>query len=96
MNSLVVRCTFCGKLHLLDIEDLDCWFSECGCGACGFAQDDSEFGEGLNKGVGFTVHEVPNPRGTFVHLADPLPVFVNEKGCWVYVCWYKKDDRPYV
>ena len=80
----------------MDIEDLDCWFAECGCGACGFVQDDSEFTEGLNKGVGFTVHEVPNPRGTFVHLADPLPVFVNEKGCWVYVCWYKKDDRPYV
>jgi len=42
------------------------------------------------------VHGVPNTLGTFVHLADPLPVFVNERGCWVYACWYKKDDRPYV
>ena len=96
MNSLVARCAFCGKRCLLDIEDLDCWFAECGCGACGFVQDEAELVESGHKGVGFTVHGVPNTLGTFVHLADPLPVFVNERGCWVYACWYKKDDRPYV
>jgi hypothetical protein len=96
MNSLVVRCAFCGKRHLLAIEDLDCWFAECECGAYGFVQDEAELAQSGHKGVGFTVHEVPNIVGTFVHLADPLPVFVNERACWVYVCWYKKDSRQYV
>ena len=80
----------------MDIEDLDCWHTQCVCGACGFVQDDAELAESGHKGVGFTVHEVPNMHGTFVHLADPLPVFVNERGCWVFVCWYKKDTRHYV
>ncbi len=96
MNSLVARCTFCGKRHTLDIEDLDIWFVRCDCGACGFVEDEAELAESGHKGIGFTVHEVPNLLGTFVHLADPLPVFVNERNCGVYVCWYKKHDRPYV
>ena len=96
MNSLIARCTFCGKRHLINIEDLDVWFDQCECGATGFVQDEAELAESGHKGIGFTVHEVPNLLGTFVHLADPIPIFVNERACWVYVCWYKKDERHYV
>ena len=96
MDSLLTRCTFCGTRHLIRIDDLDVWFVQCTCGACGFVEDEQELAESGHMGIGFTVHEVPNLVGTFVHLADPLPVFVNDRLCWAYVCWYRKEDRAYV
>jgi hypothetical protein len=94
MDALVTRCPFCGKRHVLDIEDLDIWFTQCICGAYGFVQDDAEISAStLAKGVGFVVQEVPNEHGTFVQMADPIPIFVNEACCWVYVFWYKKNEK---
>ena len=78
----------------MEIENLDTWFTQCKCGACGFAQDDAEMSEnGLKQGVGFVVHEIPNAHGTFVQMADPIPIFVNEGCCWVYVFWYRKNGK---
>ena len=96
MNSLVTGCTFCGRRHTVSIEDLDIFFAQCECGAYGFVQEEAELVDRGYKTVGFTVHEVPNMLGTFVHLSDPIPIFVNDRSCWVYICWYKKDDRAYV
>jgi hypothetical protein len=94
MDSLVTRCTFCGTRHLVNIDDLDIWFAMCGCGAFGFVQDEAEVSESGLKGLGFIVHEVINSSGVYTHMADPLPIFVNERNCWVYVCWYKEGDGP--
>jgi hypothetical protein len=94
MDAFVVRCPFCGKRHAVNIEDLDIWFTQCPCGACGFIQDEAEINQNnFTRGAGFVVHEVPNAHGTFVHMADPIPIFVNEACCWVYVLWYTKNEK---
>jgi len=93
METLIASCPFCGKRHLIEIEDLDTWHAQCECGARGFIEDDSEVAENAHEGVGFTVHEAPNPSGTIVHIADPLPIFVDTPGSWMYVCWFKYDPR---
>jgi len=80
----------------VNIDEIETWFVKCSCGACGFTQEDTELSGTDHKGMGLAVHEVPNSVGTFVHLADPLPIFINEMGTWIYVFWYKKDDRHYV
>jgi hypothetical protein len=88
MDSLVARCAFCGKRHLVDIEGLDVWFAQCECGAAGFVQDDRELYESGHLGVGFTVQEVTTIHGVHILLSDPLPVYVDGLGCRWYVCWY--------
>jgi hypothetical protein len=88
MDSVVARCTFCGRRYALSIEELDVWFVRCECGACGFTQDEAELVEFGYEGVGFTVQEIEDVLGSPVLMADPVPVFVNERCCWVYVCWY--------
>jgi len=96
MDSLVVRCTFCGERHLVDTEDIELWHVECGCGAFGFIQEEAELPPDEYRSAGFTVQEVPDFFGIIVHMADPLPVFINEIGSLVYVSWYKRTiDSKY-
>ena len=55
MDSLVVRCVFCGERHLADTEDLELWHVECSCGAFGFIQEETELPDDEYRGAGFTV-----------------------------------------
>lgn len=96
MDSVVVRCVFCGERHLAGIEDLDVWHVACSCGAFGFTQEEAELPDDEFRGAGFTVREVPDVFGIIVHMADPLPVFAGEMGSLIYISWYKKTmDSTY-
>jgi hypothetical protein len=96
MDSVVVRCAFCGERHLADTEDLDVWHIECSCGAVGFTQEEVELPDDEFRGPGFTVQEVHDFFGIIVHMADPLPVTIGEGASLIYVSWYrKKNDSTY-
>lgn len=94
MDALVVRCAFCGERHLADTEDLDVWHVTCSCGAYGFTQEEAELPDDESRGAGFTVKEVPDLFGAIVHMADPLPLFIDGTGSMLYVSWYKKTIDP--
>lgn len=77
---------------MLDNEDAELWSIRCPCGAYGFTEDETEFSDGEYMGAGFSAHKVRDSTGTFVHLSDPIPLFVNESGVRIYVFWYKKGE----
>jgi hypothetical protein len=94
--TLLIKCAFCDKRFLLDMEELDTWFSGCECGASGFILDENELLVHGFGGVGFTVQEVTTTFGTHVLLADPIPIFVDGLGNKFFACWCKPIEDPIV
>lgn len=88
MNSIVVKCAFCTRRHLIPIEEIDVWYVQCGCGAHGFIEDDMEITESGHDGPGFTVRESSDFGGKPIWLSDPHTVYVDEwSGGW-HVSWF--------
>jgi hypothetical protein len=93
---LVARCAFCDRRHLLEIEELDIWFTRCSCGANGFVMDEVELSKDGFGRVGFTVQEVITSFGSRILLSDPIPIFVDGLGNKFFVCWCKPMEEPLV
>jgi hypothetical protein len=93
---LVARCTFCEKRHLLEIDELDIWYTLCSCGANGFVMDEVELTANRFEGVGFTVQEVATSSGLRILLSDPIPIFVDRLGNKFFVCWCKPMEESLV
>lgn len=95
MDSVVVKCAFCPTRHVIKLESIDTWFVACGCGACGFIEDDQELMESGHGGPGFTVKDSSTMDGRPILLSDPLTVFVDEWARRWHVSWYLlKARRP--
>jgi hypothetical protein len=94
--TLLVKCAFCDKRFLLDMEELDFWFSRCECGANGFVLDENELSTNGFGGAGFTVKEVTTTFGRRILLADPISIFVDGLGNIFFACWCKAIDEPAV
>ena len=99
MDSVVAKCAFCPRRHVIELESIDTWFVQCDCGACGFIEDDRELMESGHGGPGFTVRESSTMDGRPILLSDPLAVFVDEWARRWHVSWYllvsrNPDDSP--
>ena len=90
--TLIVKCAFCDRRFLVNAEELESWFSLCRCGARGFVLDEVELAVHGFGGAGFTAREVTTVFGTRILLADPIPIFVDDQGNKLYVCWCRQMD----
>ncbi|HOJ12955.1 MAG TPA: hypothetical protein PLS81_01455 [Deltaproteobacteria bacterium] len=87
MDYLVVRCAFCTRRYLVEIEGIDAWWASCPCGAHGFAEDDGGLGVDADSRPGFTVKEVSSGLWGEALLSDPAVVYVDEWARRWYVFW---------
>ena len=78
-------CAFCGRRHIVDVDDLEAWSVVCPCGARGFVEDDppeqiSEEGKSVSS-------EITTACAGFSYRFDAKPLHIDEQFRKWFVCW---------